>query len=205
MERIESLESRLKVMESSISVNAERVSSPVTSDIWNTTNKTTLATPNEGTAPAELGNRDKVYHAVEQDEIEFRGYSADRSFIQCLNVKLGDWRGGDVTWQQLPSRTSAPAFFEVEGQTPARVTLPERAIAARLVDAALDAQILLCILHRPSFDVSFNLVYSLEEADYSAKEQKFLPLLYAIFAYGCLVIDPGSYGPGCDKKVSQGY
>ncbi|KAF9251892.1 transcriptional regulator family: Fungal Specific TF [Penicillium roqueforti] len=207
LERIESLESRLKAIESSISTNAESspmIPSSMTSEIGNITNKTPLATPNEHTAPAELGNRDKVYHAVEQDEIEFQGYSADRSFIQCLNAKLGDWRGGDMTWQQLPSRISAPAFFEVEGRTPARVTLPERDIAARLVDAALDAQILLCLVHRPSFEVSFNLVYSLEEANYSAKEQKFLPLLYAIFAYGCLVIDPGSYGPDCDKKVSQG-
>ncbi|CAI7606643.1 unnamed protein product [Penicillium pancosmium] len=194
-------------MESSIPANAE--SSPTADtcakpNFENSTDAALRAAASEDTTSAEIGNRDNVYHAMEQDEIEFQGYSADRSFIQCLNAKLAEWRGGDMVGQQLPRFTSAPAFFEVEYPNDAEVTLPERDLAVRLVEAALDAQILHCIIHQPSFDISFNLIYSLEESEYSAKETRFLPLLYAIFAYGCLVIDPGSYGPGGIDKVSRG-
>lgn len=194
-------------MESSFSANAEScptVSTWATSNIGNSTGTQFTTTSNEDTASAEIRNRDNVYHAVEQDEIEFQGYSADRSFIQSLNAKLGDWRGGDIAGQQLPSFTSAPTLFEAEVQNPSQVALPERDLAVRLVEAALNAQILLCIIHQPSFEISFNLIYSLEESDYGANEKRFLPLLYAVFAYGCLVIDPGSYGPGGDERVSQG-
>ncbi|KAL2833813.1 fungal-specific transcription factor domain-containing protein [Aspergillus cavernicola] len=206
LERIDSLESRLRAMESYIPPRAATLpvaSSPVNSSTPNASSETVLASSNGNTASAEIGNGN-VYHLDDHDEVEFQGQSADRSFMQCLRSKLSEWPGGDMTRRQFPSRASGPTFFEPEDLSSDGVTLPTKALAARLVEAAMDAQILLYIVHRPSFEISFNLVYSLDQSDYSAREKKFLPLLYAILAYGSLFIDPSSDGLGQDELVSQG-
>ncbi|KAL3472487.1 fungal-specific transcription factor domain-containing protein [Aspergillus californicus] len=153
---------------------------------------------------AETGNqnRENVYHIADNGEVEFQGHTADRSFMRAIESKLGS--GPTDMTHQFPTRTSGPALFEPARVLPNEVPLPPKAFAARLIDAAVDAQILYYILHRPSLDVSFNLVYSLNESDYSARERTFLPLLYAIFAYGSLFIDPTPEGKEREELVSQG-
>ncbi|KAJ6021172.1 hypothetical protein N7540_006676 [Penicillium herquei] len=84
---------------------------------------------------------------------------------------------------------SVPGLFDTSSRAPVEVKLPPKPIAIKLVEAALDGQILFSIIHRPSFDSLFNLVYSLKESDYSVHERRFLPLLYAVLAYGCLFAD----------------
>lgn len=145
----------------------------------------------------------KAYHAIEQGEIEFQGYSADRTFIQELKEKLGDWPGGDTTRSQLPPGKPVPGFFDLDARLSDEVNLPTKESATKLVEAALDAQILLHIIHRPSFDVSFNLIYSLDRSEYSIKEMKFLPLLYAVLSYGCLFVESGN--PVGDEMILRGY
>lgn len=189
-------------MESSISAREENSTTGpprVARTVGDNSNKTS-----EESVSVQISKRDGIYHAVQQDEIEFQGYSADRSFVRSLDANLGSWYGGELSWQQLPAPAQVPTFFEVERQAAVRITLPEKELAAKLVNAAFDAQILLCLVHRPSFETSFNLVYSLEETNYSVSEKRFLPLLYAVFAYGCMAIPPGSYGLGCEHKLSQG-
>lgn len=162
-------------------------------------------------APPEISPRDnndtttKSYHTIEQGEMEFQGYSADRTFIQELKEKLGDWPGGDTTRSQLPPSLSVPGLFDLDDRLSDEATLPTKEWATKLVETALDAQILLQIIHRPSFDASFSLIYSLDRPEYSMREVKFLPLLYAVLAYGCLFIESGSVSSGHNEMLSQGY
>ncbi|KAH6604058.1 hypothetical protein Trco_007504 [Trichoderma cornu-damae] len=107
--------------------------------------------------------------------------------MEGLMQKLGD---GSVTHQNIPIDASVPGLFQSDARCSEDVPLPGRFQAMRLVEAALDAQILLHIIHRPSFEFCFNMVYSLEPSEYSAKERRFLPLLYAVLAYGSLFVDP---------------
>lgn len=144
---------------------------------------TTVSTPTV-TAPAvshsETRSREdnatpaKAYHVIEKGEIEFQGYSADRTFIQELKDKLGDWPGGDKTRSQLPPGKPVPGFFDLDARLSDEVTLPTKEPATKLVEAALDAQILLHIIlqcfavncttdgpssitqNRPGFDLSRN-------------------------------------------------
>ena len=162
-------------------------------------------------APPEISPRDnndtttKSYHTIEQGEMEFQGYSADRTFIQELKEKLGDWPGGDTTRSQLPPSLSVPGLFDHDDRLSVEATLPTKDWATKLVETPLDAQILLQIIHRPSFDASFSLIYSLDRSEYSMREVKFLPLLYAVLAYGCLFIESESDSPGDNEMLSQGY
>lgn len=159
---------------------------------------------NHATA-AELAKSGTAYHTIEQGEIEFQGQSADRTFIQDLKEKLGDWPGGDTTLSQLPPDMPLPGFFEGDRQLCDEVALPTKDLATKLVNAALDAQILLPIIHRPNFDAFFNLIYSLDKSEYSTREVRFLPLLYAVLAYGCLHVESDARNRGSPEMISQGY
>ena len=179
---------------------------PVTSTTISTPTVTAPVVSHSETRPREdNATPAKAYHAIEQGEIEFQGYSADRTFIQELKDKLGDWPGGDTTRSQLPPGKPVPGFFDLDARLSDEVTLPTKESATKLVEAALDAQILIHIIHRPSFDVSFNLIYSLDRSEYSIKEMKFLPLLYAILSYGCLFVKLDSGNPVGDEMISRGY
>lgn len=156
------------------------------------------------TAPAEIGKCASAYHSIEQDEIEFQGYPADRTFIQGLREELGDW-SVDATRSRLPAYAPIPGLFHMDDQFSDEVPLPPRAQAIKMIEAALDAQILLYIIHRPSFDVSFNLIYSLDKSEYSLREKRFLALLYAVFAYGSLFIEPDSRDINLQEFISQAY
>lgn len=160
---------------------------------------------NSNVNPPETRKYGTAYHTIEQGEIEFQGQSGDRTFIQDLKTKLCDWDGGEITCSQLPPDRSLPGLFEPKRQTSDQVTLPTKELARKLVDAALDAQILLPIIHRPSFDVSFNSIYSLNRLEYGTREVLFLPLLYAVLAYGCLFM--GSYSKNQDgyEMIAKGY
>lgn len=130
----------------------------------------------------------KIYHPTEKGDLEFTGYSADRTFIEGFKHKLGDW-ALDATHKRVPAVFAVPGLFDTTRGPPIDVELPPKHVARKLVDAALDAQILFGIIHRPSFDNLFTLVYSLDRSHYSIEEWRFLALLYAVFAYGGLFID----------------
>ncbi|KAL4959634.1 Zn(II)2Cys6 transcription factor [Aspergillus stella-maris] len=192
-----SLESRLEALERSLP-GASNPAPPETPTI--------LSVPQQPVpeASAETGNqnRENVYHIADNGQVEFQGHTADRSFIKSIESKLGS--GPTDMTHQFPTHTSGPTLFEPARVLPDEVPLPPKDFAARLIDAAVDAQILFYIVHRPSLEVSFNLVYSLNESDYSARERAFLPLLYAILAYGSLFIDPTPEGKEREELVSQG-
>lgn len=159
---------------------------------------------NSNVTQPEIRKYGAAYHTIKQGEIEFQGQSGDRTFFQDLKTKLSDWDGGETCSQLLPDM-SLSGFFEPNRRISDQVTLPTKELARKLVDAALDAQILLPIIHRPSFDVSFNLVYSLDRSEYGKREVLFLPLLYAVLAYGCLLIESDSENQESHEMISKGY
>ncbi|KAH0490206.1 hypothetical protein TgHK011_001686 [Trichoderma gracile] len=147
----------------------------------------------------EIGKCATAHHFIEQGEIEFHGTSAERTFMEELMGKLGD---SSVTHTRLPIH-SVPGLFNSDARHSDDVPLPTRDQARRLVEAALDAQVLLHIIHRPSFDFSFHMIYSLDPSEYSLKERRFLPLLYAVLAFGSLFIDPYGHRLGYDELITR--
>ncbi|KAL6695329.1 fungal-specific transcription factor domain-containing protein [Trichoderma pleuroticola] len=156
-------------------------------------------TPNK-TDSEEIGKCTTAHHFIQHGEIEFHGTSADRTFMEGLIEKLGD---SSMTHQRIPVDGSVPGLFQSDARSSDEVSLPARDQAVKLVEAALDAQVLLHIVHRPSFDFSFNMVYSLEPREYSLKERRFLPLLYAVLAYGSLFVDPFAERLEYDEVITR--
>ncbi|KAL7905830.1 fungal-specific transcription factor domain-containing protein [Trichoderma velutinum] len=195
--QLDAMEKRLKVVESiqfhpspaievTTTVPSPSLPPPFKPSLEDSHTYSKNLTPKE-TDSEEIGKCTTAHHFIEQGEIEFHGTSADRTFMEGLIEKLGD---SSMTHQRIPVDGSVPGLFQSDARCFDEVPLPGRGQAAKLVEAALDAQVLLHIIHRPSFDFSFNMIYSLEPREYSLKERRFLPLLYAVLAYGSLFVDP---------------
>lgn len=175
-EKIELLEGRIKAMEEAAQAAPDL--------------PTTTSSPvSRGLPQAQAAQPGaKVFHPTEKGDLEFTGYSADRTFIEGFKHKLGDW-ALDATHKRVPAAFAVPGLFDTTRGPPVDIDLPPKHVARKLVDAALDGQILFGIVHRPSFDNLFTLVYSLDRSRYSLEEWRFLALLYAVLAYGGLFID----------------
>lgn len=195
-EKIELLENRIKALEASAhSFLAPRAATdlPNISLIG-----PGLQTRNQGTSevsssvardmPLAADPYAEIYHSVEKGDLEFQGYSADRTFIQSFKHKLGNW-AYDSAHKRLPTGFSVPGLLDTSRKRPVDVTLPSRDVAERLIEAALDAQIMFSVIHRPSFNNLLNLVYSLDQSHYRTQEWRFLTLFYAVLAYGSLFVD----------------
>ncbi|EXJ67403.1 uncharacterized protein A1O5_09416 [Cladophialophora psammophila CBS 110553] len=117
-------------------------------------------------------------HATEEAEDSFQGYSGDRAFIQRMREDIKNW--------------------------PVTVCLPSKAKARALVDAALESYSLFPILHRPSFDRSFNDIYALGSNESTAAELRFLPLLYAVLALGCIFIQKDAGQSSREQETTEG-
>ena len=157
--------------------------------------------------PTQIGKCPPALHTVEQGEMEFQGYSADRTFIRGLQEKLGDWPVDVFSrFSRIgPLQPSLAGLSQMYSQKCDDLHLPARGEAVALVQAALDAQILFCVVHRPTFESSFNLVYSLEPSEYSSKEKRFLSLLYATLAYGSLFVEPEAQETGYEQVILKAY
>ncbi|KAJ6164867.1 hypothetical protein N7470_003539 [Penicillium chermesinum] len=130
----------------------------------------------------------RIYHSAEKGDFEFQGYSADRTFIQGFKDEFAGWEF-DTAHKKLPNLFSVTGLFDTSSGTLIGDELPERALAVRLTEAALDAQVMFSVIHRPSFNISFNLIYMLDQQHYSVLEWRFLALFYAVLAYGRLHAD----------------
>ena len=65
--------------------------------------------------------------------------------------------------------------------------LPSRECAQSLCGYALDdACAVMRFVHQPTFYVMFNRIYDVQPEDFGNEENRFLPLLYATMALGCL-------------------
>lgn len=202
------MEKRLKVIESNQLYPSPAVDTTATASAFSSP-RIELPLENLQTSPnpaskktdsEEIGKCATAHHFIEQGEIEFHGTSSDRTFMEELMEKLGD---SSVTHQRIPIDSSVPGLFQSDARYSDEVPLPGREQAMRIVEAALDAQVLLHIIHRPSFDVSFNMIYSLESPEYTLREKRFLPLLYAVLAYGSLFIDPYAERLEYDEVITR--
>ena len=158
----------------------------------------------EESSDVEIAKCSNAFHVIEQGKIEFQGYSADRSFIQGMRDKLRDWHG-DTTRKRLPVNNQLASLFDIDSRAAGNVPLPVKQHALKLVEAAFDAQLLLYFIHRPTFDSTFNLIYSLESSEYTWREERFLPLLYAVFAYGGLFVTSKPHDAGYEEMILKAY
>ncbi|KAJ5107331.1 hypothetical protein N7456_004006 [Penicillium angulare] len=145
----------------------------------------------------------RLYRSVNEGDIEFQGFSSDRTFILGIKRQLGFWED-DMEHKRLPNVSVLSLFDTSSGTPPVDASLPPKTTAAKLVEAALNGQIIFSVVHRPSFNSLFNLVYSLDESDYSTHERRFLPLLYAVMACGSLFADLEDFDEEKDM-LSLGY
>ena len=157
----------------------------------NQTTHNAVGTHNYSALP-QIGTLKPPHSMIQHGEIEYQGPSADRTFVRELKRSLGNYSGGDQIRRHLSQNPPLPSLLDSQNYLPDRISLPSRRTAINLARAALDAQLLLDFVHRPTFDISFDLIYSLDVSDYGEREKRFLPLLYATLAYGCLSKHPES-------------
>jgi hypothetical protein len=143
-------------------------------------------------------------HAAENGEDGYQGYSGDRSFIQRMR-EIRNWAGTEVHRRLRRSDGQLPRLFEPDYGLAATACLPSKERSQTLIEAALDAYSLSPILHRPTFDYSWNVVYSIESSQYTPNELQFLPLLYAVLALGCLFAQADAQKSSRDIAKAEGY
>ena len=199
MERLQGLESRLEAVESSASKNA------TSSSAGHDASQDLTTATQEDAVSVNINKPSTAYHSIDNGEVEFQANSGDKYFMESFREKLTDWPDSTTAHEHLTPNVSVPDFFSVDAQAAADVVLPARSWAAKLTEAALDAQALMSVVHRPSFHTSFDLIYALNGSDYSAREKKFLPLLYSVLAYGCLFVESDTETLDRNVMIAQGY
>jgi hypothetical protein len=142
-------------------------------------------------------------HATESGEAGYQGYSGDRSFIQRMR-EVRNWAGAEVHRRLRRSEGQLPRLFEPDYGLAATTYLPSKERSRILIEAALESHSLLPTLHRPTFDYSWNVVYSIESSQYTADEVRFIPLLYAVLALGCLFAQADTQKPSRDNAKAEG-
>jgi hypothetical protein len=136
----------------------------------------------------------------EDGQWDFHGGSSGIVFINRMRQQFGGLLGVDKGKPFLPKLPrpypGSNAVFDspkstsdspLESGQSSTVDLPAREVAEALVEASLGtACALLRFVHRPSFDKMFHRLYDIPVESYGTEENKFLPLLYIVFALGCM-------------------
>ncbi|KIW83852.1 hypothetical protein Z517_03098 [Fonsecaea pedrosoi CBS 271.37] len=143
-------------------------------------------------------------HATEEAEDGFQGYSGDRAFIQRMRERIKDWPGDNVRSRIRPPRRPCAKLFECDYPLAATACLPPRERARALVDAAVESYSLFPILHRPSFDRSLESIYATTPNDFTIEQLRFLSLLYAALALGCMFIQVDSAHASREHEIAEG-
>jgi hypothetical protein len=143
-------------------------------------------------------------HAIDEGEGGYQGYSGDKAFLRRMQEKLKNWPSSEIHRRMILPETPIPSLFDPDHALAMTVSLPPRDKAQILIDAALDSHALFPILHRPTFDYMCNLVYTFRIDEYAAQELRFLPLLYAVLALGCLSAQHGGNMSSREQRISEG-
>jgi hypothetical protein len=150
----------------------------------------------------------------EQGKWSYYGHGSSPAFMRRLGERFGnvaDSGLGKNTVLKLRSISpidESPSISEDQSFEPARnsMMLPPRDIAFDLISSALDkACALLKFVHEPSFYSMLDQLYLVDPEQYSSEQNKFLPLLYAVFAVGCLFSNNERALFGSAHAVSQGF
>ena len=148
---------------------------------------------------------------------DYHGHSSGLSFVRRMRESLGDDLMGPEG-QATPFIKSRPMSQVLESpssnhespfeSTASSVDLPAKHCAIQLCGHALnEASPLLKITHQPTFFGLLDRVYDYGAENGGNTEQKFLPLLYAVLAVGCLFAnDEGSTLEkyGYENAIDQG-
>lgn len=121
----------------------------------------------------------------------FHGHSSGIAFLAQIRQKYGDLIGPEdgsrtmaTTGPDLRQIFDPGKSFRNTGAH-IRPGLPPRKLAEDLVGVALENVCALSrVVHRPTFEMMFNRVYSMESAKHGLEEVRFRPLLYAVMAVG---------------------
>lgn len=182
--------------------------------------------PNKSEQDAQLRSMIASTGQLDLDESghwDFHGGSSGTVFVRRMREQFGGLLGGDKSTPMLPRipRPAAmPPTFDsprssvespMEAGLPNTVDLPSRETAKVLCVNSLNcACSLLRFVHQPSFYEMFDRIYDVPAENFGDEENRFLPLLYAVLALGCmfhsdLADDPnGPSGNTYRAKIDQG-
>ncbi|KAL4778018.1 hypothetical protein BJX76DRAFT_344343 [Aspergillus varians] len=166
LDRLEELEKRLKAMEESMSA--------------------AKGSPQSSKSSTGGQHVDQPLDGPRQGVARFTFSPGDRAFIERLKTELGDQPGADFDSRLHIREKPGVQLFQSTRPGSQIVSLPPRERAEHLTNIALDASVLYQVVHRPTFDAAFELLYSLDRSDYGEAEAKHIPLVYALMALGCL-------------------
>ncbi|PYH88248.1 hypothetical protein BO71DRAFT_144295 [Aspergillus ellipticus CBS 707.79] len=192
-DRLHELEKRIKAMEESQHTTLLAKERPCTASPSSSTSQQQEPTVAVGSAlngnfhhaePERIGSmlQDRSAHGEARSGVS----GSDRAFIERLKAELGAWDTADFDSRLLLRERPSLQLFQPRTTSLQKVVLPPRARAEYLINLALDASELYHVLHRPAFDVSFELLYTLNRGDYSEGEIRHMPLVYALMSLGCL-------------------
>ncbi|KAL3467764.1 fungal-specific transcription factor domain-containing protein [Aspergillus heterothallicus] len=122
----------------------------------------------------------------DEGEARFGWSSADRAFIDRLKDELGECPGVDFDSRLRLRDQPGLKLFQSVNLEPQAISPPPRERAEYLINIALNSTVLYHVIHRPTFDSAFELLYSLKPSDYGQEEFKYIPLVYALMALGCV-------------------
>ena len=125
---------------------------------------------------------------------DYHGHSSGTSFVHRMHELFGDIVGTDkyaapyIKFRPMGGaieRSGSTVGLPTDNQLPC--DLPPREVAKRISSSAInDAASLLRFMHEPSFMKSLDHIYDTPPQNFGNDENKFLPLLYATLALGCL-------------------
>ncbi|KAL8714128.1 MAG: hypothetical protein Q9220_001856 [cf. Caloplaca sp. 1 TL-2023] len=132
----------------------------------------------------------------DQGHWDFYGQSSGLMFLRRIREQFGDLLGNTqdsiplTRSSNLNNRLASPRSVSnspLETNSNNRHGLPHKECARKLCSCALDdAAALLRFIHQPTFYTMFDRVYDIPPEKLDLEDQKFLPLLFAVVALGCL-------------------
>jgi hypothetical protein len=154
---------------------------------------------------------------------DFHGGSSGTVFVRRMREQFGGLLGGDKSYPilpRIPRRAAMPPTFDsprssvespMDGALPNTVDLPSRETAKILCINSLNcACSLLRFVHQPTFYEMFDRIYDVPAESFGDEENRFLPLLYAVLALGCMFDSDlateisGHSGDTYRAKIDQG-
>lgn len=143
----------------------------------------------------------------ERGNWSYHGHGSSSAFIRRLGEQFGNISDSglrmNTVLHESPENLEEQPF---EGSVHDSIPLPPRDIALDLTSSALDeACAILNFIHQPTFYSMLERVYLVDREQYGYEENRFLPLLYAILAVGCLFSNSERAHFGYAHAVSEGF
>lgn len=179
--------------------SVKQESSPVTVQATSVSPSTTHLTEeveNESLLESMVDNTGSL-DLDDQGNWDYHGHSSGLVFLRRMREQFGDLMGKSegygfstlkarnlhLTLESPKSNGDSPSELNV----PNIHGLPTRDCARRLCGYALDdACAVLRFVHQPTFYDMLDRIYDMQPQSFGSEENRFLPLLYAAMALGCL-------------------